>query len=141
MAEEPTFVNERAESVARPAALTLPELVSTIGEKAKLLVMKEVQLARTELKADVKSELATAKSFAVAGVAFMLGVQMLLVSLAFVLAAYMETWVAALVIAAPFLALGIAAGLIGWGKRVKKPLDATRASVKESVEWAKNRLA
>jgi hypothetical protein len=39
------------------------------------------------------------------------------------------------------LAVGTAAGLIGWGKRVKQPLEATRRTVKEGATWAKERLA
>jgi hypothetical protein len=131
----------RAENGAALDTLPLAELLGSITDKAKLLVQKEVELAKTEIKADLKSELGMVKSLAVAGIALMLGVQMLLVALAFVLAQYMESWLAALVVAAPFLILGIAAGLVGWSKRVKNPLEATRSSVKESVEWAKNRMA
>jgi len=30
------------------------------------------------------------------------------------------------------------AGLIGWGKRVKKPLEATRRTLKEDALWRRN---
>jgi len=141
MPDQRSSVPYRSENGAPLDALPLPELLSNITDKAKLLVEKEVELAKTEIKADVKAEIGMAKGLAIAGIALMLGIQMLLVSLAFVLSSYMESWLAALVVAAPFLVLGVVAGLVGWGKRVRKPLEATRESMKESVEWAKNRLA
>ena len=131
----------RTEAGERLEALPLAELLSSISDKAKLLVQKEVELAKTEVRADLKSEIGMAKSLAIGGVALMLGVQMLLVSLAFVLASSMEGWLAALVVGGPFLLLGIAALVTGWAKRVQKPLESTRESVKENLEWAKNRLA
>jgi Putative Actinobacterial Holin-X, holin superfamily III len=131
----------RTDSGERLEALPLAELLSSISDKAKLLVQKEVELAKTEVRADLKSEIGMAKSLAIGGVALMLGVQMLLVSLAFVLASSMEGWLAALVVGGPFLLLGIAALVTGWAKRVQKPLESTRESVKENLEWAKNRLA
>lgn len=126
---------------ARLEELPLAELVGNITEKAKLLVQKEVELAKTELKADLKAEVGMAKGLGIAAVALIFGIQMLLVSATFVLASYMDSWLAALVVGAPFLLIGIVAAIVGWNKRVKHPLDATRASMKESVEWAKNRLA
>jgi uncharacterized membrane protein YqjE len=50
-------------------------------------------------------------------------------------------WAATLIVAAVVLLVGTVAGLIGWGKRVKQPLEATRRSLKEDVQWAKERLA
>ena len=81
------------------------------------------------------------KGLAIAAVALLLGVNLLLVSLVFVLAEHMPSWLAALVVAAPFMVLALIAGLVGWSKRVRSPLEVTRATVKESVEWTKNRLS
>ena len=41
----------------------------------------------------------------------------------------------------PWLFLTLSAGLWGWAKRVKKPLETTRRSVQENVRWAKERIA
>ena len=53
----------------------------------------------------------------------------------------MPGWAASLVVAAVVLAIGTAAGLWGWAKRVKKPLDTTRRSLQENVRFAKERIA
>jgi hypothetical protein len=66
---------------------------------------------------------------------------MLLVAAAFALATMVPGWVAALIVAAPFIVLSIVTGAIGWARRVTNPLEASRASLKEDLEWAKNRLA
>jgi hypothetical protein len=44
-------------------------------------------------------------------------------------------------VAAPLLAIAVVMGTVGWAKRVKKPLEVTRANLKEDFEWTKNRLA
>ncbi len=135
------------ETAASQPGMSLPleqmpfaELIGSITDRARLLVEKEVDLARTEFKADLKSELTMAKGL-VGAVALLVGFNLLLVSLVLVLAEHMAPWLAALVVAAPFIVLAFAAALVGWSKRVKSPLEVTRATVKESVEWAKNRLA
>ena len=45
------------------------------------------------------------------------------------------------IVAAAVLAVGSIAGLVGWGKRVKQPLESTRRSLKEDALWAQERLA
>jgi hypothetical protein len=107
----------------------------------KLLVLGEVALAKAEIRSDVKSEIAMAKGLGIAAVCALLGFNMLLVAAAFALAAIVPGWAAALIVGAPFLVLGIVLGAIGWARRVTKPLEASRASVKEDIEWMKNRLA
>ena len=42
---------------------------------------------------------------------------------------------------AAVLAVGTIAGLVGWGKRVKKPLETTLRTLKEDARWAKERMA
>ncbi|HEY6002243.1 MAG TPA: phage holin family protein [Anaeromyxobacter sp.] len=119
------------------------ELVAEAGRKASLLVKKEIELAKAEMRADVRSEIKMASGLGVAGICALLGLETLLVALAFGL---METgvlpgWAAALLIAAVVLAIGAGAGLWGWAKRVRTPLDTTRRSLKEDVRWARERMA
>ena len=44
-------------------------------------------------------------------------------------------------VAAVVLAVGTVAGLVGWSKRVKVPLEKTRRSIEGNVKWAKERIA
>ena len=119
----------------------LRDLLSGITDRVKLLVTKEFALAKAEIRSDVKSEIAMAKSLGIAAVCGLLGLNMLLVAAAFALATMVPGWAAALIVAAPFIVVGIAMGAIGWTRRVTKPLEATRASLKENLEWTRNRLA
>lgn len=119
------------------------DLVSETARKASALVRKEVELAKAELKADVRSEIEMASGLGVAGVCALLTLELLLVAgvLALMEAGILPGWAAALLVAAVVAAIGAAAGLWGWAHRVKKPLDATRRSLEEDVRWAKERMA
>jgi uncharacterized membrane protein YqjE len=119
------------------------ELVTEAGRKASLLVKKEIELAKAELRADVRSEIRMAGGLGVAGICALVGLEMLLVALALALmeSGVLRGWLAAIVVAAVVLAIGAGAGLWGWAKRVRKPLDTTRRSLREDVRWARERMA
>lgn len=117
------------------------ELIAHTLENATLLVKKEIELARAELRADLKSELSMVKGLGVAGLCALCTLNMILVCLALALGTVMPEWASALVVAGVVLAVGTIAGVVGWGKRVKDPLSATRKTLKEDLQWAKERLA
>jgi hypothetical protein len=122
-------------------SLSNRELVGQVIDSATQLAKKEIELAKSELRADIKAELATVKGLGVAGLCALWAVGLMLVACALALGTVMPEWAAALVVAGVVLAVGTVAGLIGWSKRVKKPLEATRRTLKEDVLWAKERLA
>jgi hypothetical protein len=132
----PPMVNDRVAS-----DLSLRELVSEITGKASLLVKKEVELAKAEIKADLDSELATAKGLIAALVAALSGVNLLLVALVLGLSTWMPGWLAAVIVAAAVFIIGGIVGYVSWTRRVTTPLAATRKTLKEDVQWAKERLA
>jgi uncharacterized membrane protein YqjE len=119
------------------------DLVGEVARKASLLVRKEVELAKAEVRADIRSEIRMASGLGVAGLCGIFTVQLLLVAvvLALMQAGVLPGWAAALVVAAVVLAVGTAVGLWGWARRVRKPLDLTRRSLKEDVRWAKEQIA
>jgi hypothetical protein len=119
------------------------ELVAELAAKASLLAKKEIALAKSEAKEDLRREIRTASGLGVAGVCALCTLNLLLVAGVFALAEaeVMRGWLAALLVAAVVLVVGTAAGLVGWKKRVRDPLDATRRSLEENVRWAKERLA
>lgn len=117
------------------------ELIGHAFENATLLVKKEIELARAELRADLKTELAMVKGLGVAGLCALCTLNMILVCLALALGTVMPEWASALVVAAVVLAIGSVAGLVGWGKRVRDPLSATRRTLREDLQWAKERIA
>ncbi len=119
------------------------DLVTQLARKASLLAKKEVELAKAEVKADLRSEIKMASGLGIAGVCALMTLQLLLTAIVFALfeAQVMPGWAASLVVAAVVLAIGTAAGLWGWAKRVTKPLDTTRRSLQENVRFAKERIA
>jgi hypothetical protein len=126
---------------ARARLLSTRELLADITSKVSLLVKKEVELATTEVKADLRKELSMVKALAAAAVAGLLGLNMLLVAVVFALAMKMPGWVAALVVGGVVLIIAAVLGSIGWGRRVTNPLAMTRKTLKEDVQWAKERVA
>jgi hypothetical protein len=124
-------------------ALSLRELATEIARKTSLLARREVALARTETREQLRAEVRMASGLGIAGVCALVSVQMLLVALVLGLAeaGVARGWLGALVVAAIVLAVGTVAGLVGWGSRVRQPLDATRRSARENVRWVKDRLA
>jgi Putative Actinobacterial Holin-X, holin superfamily III len=122
-------------------SLSTRELVSRLIKAGSLLITKEVELARAEIKADLQAELGVLKLLIAAAVAAVLGVNLLFVSAVFALAQWLPGWLAALALAGMVLAIAIGLGLIGWARRVSSPLAVTRKTVKEDMQWAKERLA
>ena len=124
-------------------ALSTRELVTELARKASLLAHKEIALARTEVKEQIRTEVVMASGLGVAGVCALLTLELLLVAVVLALAGagVLPGWAAALVVAAVVLAIGTVAGLLGWRKRIREPLPVTRRSVQENVRWAKERMA
>ncbi|WP_242372769.1 MULTISPECIES: phage holin family protein [Anaeromyxobacter] len=136
----------REPSAPRPDPLRAAktrDLVTQLAQKASLLARKEVELAKAELKEDLRSEIKMASGLGVAGVCALMVLQLLLTAIVFALfeAQVMPGWAASLLVAAVVLAVGTAVGLWGWAKRVRKPLDTTRRSLQDNVRFAKERIA
>lgn len=148
--EEATDHVEIEENAMEKNKLALPvpvegmsnrELVSHLIDSAALLVKKEIELAKAELKQDLKAEVGMAKGLGIGAVCALCTVNLMLVAVALALGNVMAEWAAALIVAAGVLAVGTVASFVGWKKRVTNPLESTRRSLKEDVLWAKERLA
>jgi membrane protein len=125
----------------RVQALPTRELLGEIVEKAGLLARKEVELAKTELRADLTSQLGMAKGLGVAGLASLLGVNLLLVAVVIALAPLVTPWLGALILGGLLVVGGGIVAYVSWNRRVSSPLALTRKSLKEDVQWAKEHLA
>ncbi len=84
-----------------------------------------------------------ASGLGVAGLCGIFTVELMLVAIVLALmeGGVLAGWAASLLVAAVVLAIGTAVGLWGWARRVKKPLDTTRRSLREDVRWAKEQIA
>jgi hypothetical protein len=125
----------------RAQTLSTRELLSEITDRMTLLARKEIELAKVEIKADLKSEVAMATSLGIAAVTALLGLNLLLVALVLALALYIAPWIGALALGGLLLLAALVVGYLGWQRRVSHPLAVTRKTLKEDMQWAKERLA
>jgi fatty acid desaturase len=135
----------RDEALARDGAsargLSNRELIREITGKVSLLAHKELALLKAEIRADLKAELTTVKALAIAAVAALIGVNLLFVAAVLALALVIPGWLAALVVAGIVLIIAGIVGYIGWRRAVTRPLPLTRQTLKEDMQWVKDRLA
>jgi len=124
-----------------PAALSSGELVKTVMRKVAELAKTEFELAKAELRANVKAEAAAAKGLGVAAIAGLAALNLLLVTAVLALAQLMPAWGAGLLVSGVVLLIAVVAGVAGWGKRVKDPLRRIRHDIKEDVQWTKEKIA
>jgi hypothetical protein len=123
------------------AGVPAGELLKEVTEQVSLLAKKQIELATTELRSDLKAELAMVGGLGVAAVAGLMALAMLLVTGVFVLTLWLPGWQAGLIVTGFMLVVALTAALIGWNKRARSPLRRTRQTLKEDVQWTKERLA
>jgi uncharacterized membrane protein YqjE len=117
------------------------ELLGEITGTASMLVRKEIELAKAELRADFKAQLSMVAMLAVAAVIALVGVNILVVAGVLALGLVMAGWLAGVIVAFVLLAVAGILGYIGSRRIVTNPLAVTRQSLKEDVRWVKERLA
>jgi uncharacterized membrane protein YqjE len=125
---------------ALSANLSTPRLLGEAAREAVALVKSEIELAKAELKQDLKSELAGVKGLSVAAILALFMVNVLLVAGVFGLATLMPGWLAALIVAGLVGLAGGIAGAVGW-KHVRMPFSRTRKSLEEDARMIKERVA
>jgi len=121
--------------------LSTVALVREIGDQVNHLISKQLELAMTELRSDLKREAGVLAGLGVAGLAVLSTVNLLLVTAVLSLAQWVPGWLAGLLLSACTLLTATTIGLRSWRRRVKTPLERTRRTVKEDVQWSKERLA
>ena len=122
------------------AEMSSARLVAESAQEAMNVVKAEIALAKIELRADLKSEVAAAKGLGVAAVCALVTLSLLAVSAALALSQLMPGWAAALLVAAVVALVGGVSAAFGW-KHVKTPLARTRRSLVENMRWVKERTS
>jgi len=116
---------------------SLAELFSTMTSDVTLLVRKEFELAREELKDEAASAGKAAGALGAAGVVALLAAFALVMALGFGLDSFMPAWVAFLIVAA--LLGAVAAVLASTGKKRLKAInpkpEQTIETLKEDKQW------
>jgi|SRR6478672_10889572 len=125
----------------RVTGLNTLQLVREIAVQSGLLVKKQIELAKTELRADVRTEAKAAGGLGLAAVGTIIFVTLLLVTGAFALALVIPAWAAGLIVSGVVAAaIAVLAGL-SWHSRVRKPLERTRGELQRELRMTKERFA
>ena len=124
-----------------PQDLSTAALVKEIGAEVSHLAHKQLELAMTEVKADLKREAAAAAGLSIATLFGVVTLNLLFVTAALTLTFWMPVWAAGLSVAGFTLVIALAIGLTAWNKRVVDPLARTRRTLKKDVQWSKEKFA
>lgn len=138
-ASEGDIMNEQ-HPIGSPSEMGTGELVKHIGAQAEVLVRKQIELAKAELKHDLKAEATAFGGLGVSAVLGIISVTLLLVTAALALSLVLPGWGAGLIVTGATMAATLTVALISWKKRVSTPLARTRQSLRDDVRWAKERL-
>jgi hypothetical protein len=116
-------------------------LVRRIVSQVELLAKKEVELARTELRADLRSEARVAEGLGIAAVAALVTVNLLLFTAALALSLVMPGWAAGLIVSGAMLIVALLFAVVSWRRRLREPMAHTRRTLKDGVAWTRERFA
>lgn len=118
---------------------SLGELVGDIANDLTSLVKQEIELAKTEAKAEAAKAGKGVGLFGGAGIAGHLALVFLSLALMFLLDSWMHTAVAALIVTVLWLAAAGVMALIGRKefKSMNPKLETTQKTLKEDAAWAK----
>jgi uncharacterized membrane protein YqjE len=120
--------------------LSTVDLVKHISSEVGHLAKKQIELAKTELKADLKSELLMVGGLSVAGILGICTLNLLLVTVVFGLATVLPGWQAGLIVSGATLVAASVTGWLAWSKRVQTPLERTQRTVKDNLQWTRERV-
>lgn len=121
-------------------ARSTPGLIMSIAGDTSALVRKEMELARQEMIESVIGRLKTVASLAVAGVLGLFALGWLASALASALDGVLLPWASRLIVAGIFLLLAGVAMAFGRVGKTKAPLEETKRTIKEDMEWARAQL-
>lgn len=139
--QENVMAIEVSPSERNPALLeeaSTADLVKEAMDEAKELVRLEVELAKEEVKEELKQVEHAAIGFGIAAAASVIVLCLLAMALVFALGG---TALAALAVAAGFLVAGGIAAWIGYGMLPKSPLEKTRHRLQNDVNQLKEHIA
>jgi len=117
------------------------ELLSGLAADTSLLVKQEIELAKVEVSAKAKKAGKGAGMLAGAGVAGLMALFTLTLLLIIILDAFMELWLAALIVLVLWSVIAAVLALSGKKKlqEAAPPVpEQTTQTLKEDVQWAKN---
>jgi hypothetical protein len=124
----------------RPRDLSTGDLIKQISEEVSQLAQKQIELAKTELGANLRDEARMLGGLGVAGVGGLVTLNLVFVSAVLALGHVMPGWAAGLLMAAAVGLTTAIGGRLAWRNRVRAPFARTRKTLGEDVETVKRRL-
>lgn len=122
---------------------SIGQMTSQLIDNLTLLVEKQVDLAKQEVRETIRSGVNIAKMFGPAAAFALLFVMALVNLLIAVVAIWIPLWLSALIFTLIFLAIAAILGFIGY-QRLKKalenPMGNTIESLQEDIEWAQRQV-
>ncbi len=106
--------------------LSTLKLFQRIEKETRLLIRREIDLAKTEFRAEIRSESFLAAGFVVGIAAGSIGGILLLVTAIFALSLVFPGWAAGLIVSGVMMLISGIGFLFGWSRRIRQPLTRTR---------------
>lgn len=126
----------------RPEDRSTVDLVRSIGTDASLLVRKEIELAKQEVKEAAAARVMAIIALSIAGVLGLFALGFLLAAAAAGLDEALQPWASRLIVAAVLLLVAGGGAAMGIQRLKNPPLTPvkTKETIKEDVEWARAAL-
>jgi hypothetical protein len=117
------------------------QLIKEIISQVSLLAKRQIELAKAEIRADVRAEARVAGGLGLAAVGAIIVATLLLVTAALALSLVLPGWAAGLIVTG-VVAIAVAlVALFSWRRRVRTPLQHSRDELKQDVRFARERFA
>jgi uncharacterized membrane protein YqjE len=128
-------------STVDPRDQSIGDLLKQLSQETSTLVRQELELARAEVEQQGKRAGVGAGMLGGAGVAGLLTLATLTGTVVAVLDTAMDTWLAALIVTVIWAAITGVLALQGRNKlkQATPPVQQTKETLKEDVQWAKTR--
>src|SRR5215510_6747564 len=125
----------------RVTRLSNLQLIKEIISQVSLLAKRHVELAKAEIRADVRAEARVAGGLGLAAIGAIIVATLLLVTGALALSLVLPGWAAGLIVTG-VVAIAVAiVGVVSWRRRLRTPLGHSRSELKEDIRFAKERFA
>jgi uncharacterized membrane protein YqjE len=117
------------------------DLLRRLANNVASIVDREIELARREARSNVSAMARAATMLITGAIVLLLGLASFVVALIFALSRVMDDWLAALVVGVVLLIIGAILAYFGKQRLQLAPLERTRETLREDVEWVKKHQA
>ena len=117
------------------------ELIGQLFRQTSELLKTELELARAEMRTTVQSAVSMMVMMLMAAVFGMVALGCFAASLVLALSQRFAPWSAALIVGAVLLVVAFGLVMAARSKQKEKPFETTQKTLKEDVQWAKERAA